>query len=140
MCLTLRAVVLCLSFLTAITGSSTAQAQSQALIDQVKAVIATDSARLETTFKDLHGHPELGFTEIRTAGLELGPEVVHIAPVRIAECLGEVFIGDQGPAVAPAQPAQHNHRPTSVGPGIGECEPQAHRQQDTQGSGWSRFR
>jgi hippurate hydrolase len=62
-----RAVVLCMSFLTAIADSSTAQAQ--ALIDKVKAVIATDTPRLEATFKDLHGHPELAFTETRTAGI-----------------------------------------------------------------------
>ena len=55
-----RAVVVCLTFLTAVPGSSTAQAQSQALIDKVKAVIAADTPRLEATFKDLHAHPELG--------------------------------------------------------------------------------
>lgn len=54
-----RAAILCMSFLTAIAGNSTAQAQAQALIDKVKAVIATDAPRLEATFKDLHGHPEL---------------------------------------------------------------------------------
>ena len=64
-----RAVVVCLTFLTAVAGSSTAQAQSQALIDKVKAVIATDTSRLEATFKDLHAHPELAFTETRTADI-----------------------------------------------------------------------
>jgi len=56
-----RAAILCMSFLTAIAGNSTAQAQAQAqaMIDKVKAVIATDAPRLEATFKDLHGHPEL---------------------------------------------------------------------------------
>ncbi len=58
-----------MSFLTAIAGSATAQAQSQALIDKVKAVIAADTPRLEATFKDLHGNPELAFTETRTAGI-----------------------------------------------------------------------
>ena len=64
-----RAVVVCLTFLTAVAGSSTAQAQSQALIDKVKAVIAADTPRLEATFKDLHAHPELAFTETRTADI-----------------------------------------------------------------------
>ena len=73
MYLTLRAVVLCLSFLPAIAGSSTAQAQSPALIDKVKAVIAADTPRLEAMFKDLHAHPELPFTETRT------PQIVAAA-------------------------------------------------------------
>src|SRR6266571_4121457 len=78
--------------------------------------------------------------EIPPAGLELGPEVVHIAAVRIAQCVGQVLIGHQGPAVAPVQAAQQDHRPTAVGPGIGEFEPQAHRQEDLQGFGLSRCR
>jgi hippurate hydrolase len=69
MCLNPRAAILCMSFLAAIAGNSTAQAQAQALIDKAKAVIATDAPRLEATFKDLHGHPELAFTETRTAGI-----------------------------------------------------------------------
>src|SRR5712691_8361425 len=78
--------------------------------------------------------------EIPPAGLELGPEVVHIAAVRIAQCVGQVLIGHQGPAVAPVQAAQQDHRPTAVGPGIGEFEPQAHRQEDLKGFGLSRCR
>ena len=67
MFLTPRRIVLCMSFLTAIAASTTAQAQSQALIDKVKVVIAADTPRLEATFKDLHANPELAFTETRTA-------------------------------------------------------------------------
>ncbi len=54
---TLRRTVLCVSFLATIAGNTTAQAQSQALIDKVKAVIAADTPRLEATFKDLHAQP-----------------------------------------------------------------------------------
>src|SRR5712692_6376734 len=57
--------------------------------------------------------------QIPPAGLELGPEVVHIAAVRIAQCVGQMLIGHQGPAVAPVQAAQQDHRPTAVGPGFG---------------------
>lgn len=64
-----RTAVLCMTLLTAIAGNTTARAQSQALIDRVKAVIAADTPRLEATFKDLHGNPELAFTETRTAGI-----------------------------------------------------------------------
>src|SRR5713101_9357308 len=78
--------------------------------------------------------------QIPPAGLELGPEVVHIAAVRIAQCVGQVLIGHQGPAVTPVQAAQQDHRPTAVGPGIGEFEPQAHRQEDLKGFGLSRCR
>jgi amidohydrolase len=40
-----------------------------ALIDKVKSAVDADSARLTELFKDLHAHPELGFTETRTAGI-----------------------------------------------------------------------
>ena len=65
----LRRTILCATFLATIAGNATAQGQSQALIDRVKAVIAADTPRLEATFKDLHGNPELAFTETRTAGI-----------------------------------------------------------------------
>jgi amidohydrolase len=40
-----------------------------ALIDKVAAAVDADSARLTAIFKDLHEHPELGFTEKRTAAI-----------------------------------------------------------------------
>jgi amidohydrolase len=40
-----------------------------ALIAKVHAAVDADTDRLVTIFKDLHQHPELGFTEVRTAGL-----------------------------------------------------------------------
>ncbi len=61
--------------------------------------------------------------QIAPASLEFGPEVVHITAVRIAQCLGQVLIGDQRPAVASVQAAQHDHRPTAGAPGIGKCKP-----------------
>lgn len=54
-----------------------------ALISKVNATIDADKARLLDIFKNLHQHPELAFTEIRTAGIvarnlrELGFEVVE---------------------------------------------------------------
>jgi amidohydrolase len=40
-----------------------------AVLAQVKAEIGDDTARLNTIFKDLHAHPELPFTETRTAAI-----------------------------------------------------------------------
>jgi hypothetical protein len=76
----------------------------------------------------------------RTAGRARRPDVVPMASGRIAPCWGEGVLGAQGPAGAPAQPAPPKQRPTSVGPGIGACEAQAHRPQETPGIGWSRCR
>jgi hippurate hydrolase len=40
-----------------------------ALIAKVKAAVDADTARLTTIFKDLHQHPEIAFTETRTAAI-----------------------------------------------------------------------
>lgn len=40
-----------------------------ALIERVHAAIDGDAGRLDALFKDLHAHPEIGFTETRTAGI-----------------------------------------------------------------------
>lgn len=39
------------------------------LVARVNTLIDADAARLTAMFKDLHQHPELGFTEVRTAGI-----------------------------------------------------------------------
>ncbi len=52
--------------------SAAAEGESQLspeLMQQVAAKIEADNARQVETFKDLHGHPELGFMEMRTAGV-----------------------------------------------------------------------
>ncbi|MEO6916951.1 MAG: amidohydrolase, partial [Chitinophagaceae bacterium] len=49
---------------------------------QVSQMVSRDSSRLVEIYKDLHQHPELGFTETRTAGIiakelkSLGYEVI----------------------------------------------------------------
>jgi len=45
------------------------QALPNALIDRVSEAIDADAPRLLDIFKDLHQHPELAFTETRTAGI-----------------------------------------------------------------------
>ena len=40
-----------------------------ALISKVNAIVDADTIRLVDIFKDLHQHPEIGFTEVRTAGV-----------------------------------------------------------------------
>jgi amidohydrolase len=44
-------------------------AVAPALIASIDAAVAADTARLTTIFKDLHQHPEIAFTETRTAGI-----------------------------------------------------------------------
>ncbi|MBP7917038.1 MAG: amidohydrolase [Arenimonas sp.] len=45
------------------------EAVSEKLIAKVNAVVDADTARLTAIFKDLHQHPEIAFTETRTAGI-----------------------------------------------------------------------
>lgn len=42
---------------------------SPALLAKVQSTVDADSARLTVLFKDLHQHPEIGFTETRTAAI-----------------------------------------------------------------------
>lgn len=42
---------------------------SQPLVAKINALIDADAERLTSLFKDLHQHPEIGFTETRTAGI-----------------------------------------------------------------------
>lgn len=42
---------------------------SPAIIDKVNAFVDADSHRLTNIYKDLHQHPELGYTEVRTASI-----------------------------------------------------------------------
>ena len=66
-------------FLTITLLTTTLQAQTA---KQVKQMTYTDSSRLVEIFKDLHQNPELGFMEVRTAGIiakelkALGYEVI----------------------------------------------------------------
>jgi amidohydrolase len=53
----------------ALAATSSAQALPKALLDRVHAAIDADAPRLLDVFKDLHQHPELAFTETRTAGI-----------------------------------------------------------------------
>ena len=46
-----------------------AAAPSAQLIARVSAAVDADAPRLTAIFKDLHQHPELAFTETRTAGI-----------------------------------------------------------------------
>ena len=49
---------------------------SEKLIAKVNAVVDADTARLTAIFKDLHQHPEIAFTETRTAGIVV-PRLRH---------------------------------------------------------------
>jgi len=54
-----------------------------ALVNQLNQLVAADSQRLIAVYKDLHQHPEVGYTEVRTAGIvsqqlrELGFDVTE---------------------------------------------------------------
>lgn len=56
-------VLICLYVVFFLLDSGTARSQD------VRQLVAGDSARLVAMYKDLHQHPELGFTETRTAGI-----------------------------------------------------------------------
>jgi hypothetical protein len=46
-----------------------AAAISTALANKVNAEVDSDTTRLQTLFKDIHEHPELGFMQTRTADI-----------------------------------------------------------------------
>ena len=56
---------------------------SSQLLTQLNDTVASDSERLIALYKDLHQHPEIGYTEVRTAGIvsqqlrELGFDVTE---------------------------------------------------------------
>lgn len=50
-------------------ATSQAEALDKAAIERVSAAVDADASRLEAVFKDLHAHPELPFTETRTAAI-----------------------------------------------------------------------
>jgi hippurate hydrolase len=67
-----------------------------------KAAVAADTKRLETIFKDIHQNPELGFMEVRTAGI-IAEELTNLG-FDIQTGIGEtgvvgVFRNGQGPTV-----------------------------------------
>ena len=62
---------LTLGITLAMPGHALAQSQtvSPEMIAKVHAVVDSEGERLTAIFKDLHQHPELAFTEVRTAGI-----------------------------------------------------------------------
>ena len=52
-----------------LAGSAAAAAPSPELVARLDAVVAADAPRLTAIFKDLHQHPEIAFTETRTAAI-----------------------------------------------------------------------
>jgi hippurate hydrolase len=52
-----------------VTPASESAPISSALLARVQAAVDTDTTRLTAVFKDLHQHPEIGFTETRTASI-----------------------------------------------------------------------
>ena len=74
-----RLILLPLTLGTLLAASTSAMAQATpaavaasipaALIAKVNTVVDADTAHLTAIFKDLHQHPEIGFTETRTAGI-----------------------------------------------------------------------
>ena len=74
-----RLVPIPLTLWTLLAASTSAMAQATpaaveapipaALIAKVNTVVDADTARLTAIFKDLHQHPEIGFTETRTAAI-----------------------------------------------------------------------
>jgi hippurate hydrolase len=55
--------------LAALVSAPAAAAPSPDIIARVSATIEADAPRLTAIFKDLHQHPEIAFTEARTAGI-----------------------------------------------------------------------
>jgi amidohydrolase len=67
-----RCIVLSADGVSAAQATGTPELGSnvpKTLIDKVNAMVSDDSVRLQEIFKDLHQHPELGFMEVRTAGI-----------------------------------------------------------------------
>ena len=64
-----RTMVSTLISLNAASPPSANAQVSQPLIAKVNAAVDADAARLIDIFKDLHQHPELGFTELRTSAI-----------------------------------------------------------------------
>ena len=54
--------------ITGLAGPAVAAPSAQ-LIARVSAAVEADAPRLTAIFKDLHQHPEIAFTETRTAGI-----------------------------------------------------------------------
>ena len=58
-----------LSAATTAMGEAAPAALPASLIEKASALIDADGAHLTTLFKDLHRHPEIAFTETRTAAI-----------------------------------------------------------------------
>jgi hippurate hydrolase len=75
---------------------------SDVQIEKINTAVAADTKRLETIFKDIHQNPELGFMEVRTAGI-IAEELTNLG-FDIQTGIGEtgvvgVFRNGQGPTV-----------------------------------------
>ena len=68
----LRSFAVATFALTCMTGTSPAQevkGQMVQLLPEVHRAVDADAERVKEIFKDIHQHPELGFMEVRTAGI-----------------------------------------------------------------------
>ncbi|PZO02362.1 MAG: amidohydrolase [Alphaproteobacteria bacterium] len=98
--------------LLSVAGTARAQAAApslaapnqipSALIEKINAVIDADAVRLKSVFKDLHQHPEIAFTETRTAGIIAGQ--LRALGFTVTEGIGKtgvvgVLVNGPGPTV-----------------------------------------
>jgi hippurate hydrolase len=67
--LTIARRALPLAVFAAFAGTAAAAAPSPELIARLDAAVAADAPRLTAIFKDIHEHPEIAFTETRTAAI-----------------------------------------------------------------------
>jgi amidohydrolase len=65
----LAALLACAGAVAQVNPAPAEPALPEALIAKVNAAVDADSARLTAMFKDLHQHPEIAFTEKRTAAI-----------------------------------------------------------------------
>jgi hippurate hydrolase len=101
-----RSIMPTLCFLALLAGGTSpapaAEPLSPALISKVNAAVDADTARLTAIFKDLHQHPEIGFTETRTAAI-VARELKALG-FRVTEGIGQtgvvgVLANGPGPTV-----------------------------------------
>ncbi len=51
------------------TAVAETESRGAALVPEINRIVEADTERLQDIFKDIHQHPELGFMEVRTAGI-----------------------------------------------------------------------
>ncbi len=109
-CLLIVLPLIVLAMCLAVTPHASAQGQStvtkppipEALIAKVNTIVDADAARLTAIFKDLHQHPEIAFTETRTAAIVA--EDLRSLGFMVTEGIGQtgvvgVFTNGSGPTV-----------------------------------------